>query len=151
MYYSMNKTAYSLIVIDEAGRYMPQSVENDEQLKSLSKTLSDSVKELRKMRCGFMFVTQTISEIQNDIFTNLHYRIYGAGLAVGADAEHIKAREGESAFEVYQALPDPRLSGTFSYMVAGVLLALGSTGRPMIIEVFSSGGDLLQQNQFLIR
>ncbi len=150
-YYSQNRTGNCLIVLDEAGRYIPQSAENDDRVKSLSKTLADSVKELRKMRCGFMFITQTISEIQKDIFRNLHYRVYGVGLAVGADAEHIKSKEGESSFEVYRALPDPRLSGTFSFMIGGVLLALGSTGRPMIIEGFSSGQDLLAQNQFLMR
>jgi hypothetical protein len=150
LFYAQDKTGNCLIVLDEAGRYIPQNSENDDHLKSLSKTLSDSVKELRKMRCGFMFITQTISEIQKDIFRNLHYRVYGVGLAVGADAEHIRSREGESAFEIYKALPDPRLSGTFSFMIAGVLLALGSTGRPMIIEGYSSGEELIRQNQFLL-
>lgn len=149
-YYSKNKTGNCLIVLDEAGRFIPQAAENDDKVKSLSKTLSDSVKELRKMRCGFMFITQTISEIQKDIFRNLHYRVYGVGLAVGADAEHMRAKEGDSAFDVYKTLPDPRLSGTYSFMVAGILLALGSTGKPMIIEGFSSGEHLIEENQGLI-
>jgi|GEM_PF-6731149 len=35
-------------------------------------------------------------------------------------------------------------------MVAGVLIALGSSGRPMVIEGFSSGQTLLNANDHLI-
>ena len=102
------------------------------------------------MRCGFMFITQTITEIQKEIFRNLHFRIYGVGLGVGADADHIKSREGDDVFELYKSLPDPRLSRTFSFMIGGVLLALGSSGRPMVIEGFPSGQAVLDANGHLM-
>lgn len=139
-----------LIVLDEAGRFIPQNPGHDNMLRRLCKVLTDSTKELRKMRCGFLFITQTLAEIQKEIFRNLHFRIYGVGLGVGADADHIRSREGDDAFELYRALPDPRLSGTYSFMVAGVLIALGSSGRPMVIEGFSSGQALLQLNQHIV-
>jgi len=135
-----------LIVLDEAGRFIPQNPGNDDMLRRLCKVLTDSTKELRKMRCGFMFITQTLAEIQKEIFRNLHFRIYGVGLGVGSDADHIRSREGDDAFELYRALPDPRLSGTYSFMIAGVLIALGSSGRPMVIEGFPSGQALLEAN-----
>lgn len=150
MYYRQNTPGNALIVLDEAGRYVPQDTGDDDVLRSLCQKLTDSVKEMRKMRCGFLFITQTIAEIQKEIFRNLHFRIYGVGLGVGADAEHITSREGKEAFELYRSLPDPRLSRTFSFMVAGVLLALGSSGRPMVIEGFSSGQAVLDANGHLI-
>jgi len=150
IYYKQGNPGNALIVLDEAGHYIPQDAGDDHMLRSLCRQLTDSVKEMRKMRCGFMFITQTITEIQKEIFRNLHFRIYGVGLGVGADADHIKAREGDDAFELYRSLPDPRLSGTFSFMVAGVLLALGSSGRPMVIEGFPSGQAVLDANAHLL-
>lgn len=150
IHYRSGKPGNSLIVLDEAGRYIPQDPGDDDKLRSLCRQLTESVKEMRKMRCGFMFITQTITEIQKEIFRNLHFRIYGVGLGVGADADHIKAREGDDAYELYRALPDPRLSKTFSFMVGGVLLALGSSGRPMVIEGFSSGQAVLDANKHLL-
>ncbi len=149
IYYRSDRPSNALIVIDEAGRYIPQDVGDDDLQRKLCRELIDSVKEMRKMRCGFMFITQTITEIQKEIFRNLHFRIYGVGLGVGADADHIKSREGEDAFELYKSLPDPRLSHTFSFMVGGVLLALGSSGKPMIIEGFPSGDAIINANQHL--
>lgn len=151
IYYRQGKPGNALIVLDEAGRYIPQDAGDDTLLRSLCRQLTDSVKEMRKMRCGFMFITQTITEIQKEIFRNLHFRIYGVGLGVGADADHIKSREGEDAFELYRSLPDPRLSKTFSFMVGGVLLALGSSGRPMVIEGFPSGQAVLNANKHLTK
>lgn len=148
--YRQDNPGNCLIVLDEAGRYIPQDVGDNERVRTLCRNLTNSVKEMRKMRCGFMFITQTIAEIQKEIFRNLHFRIYGVGLGVGADADHIKAREGDDAFELYKALPDPRLSNTFSFMVAGVLLALGSSGRPMVIEGFPSGQAVLDANTHLL-
>lgn len=150
IYYRQNRPGNALIVLDEAGRYIPQDTGEDEMLRRLCQKLTDSVKEMRKMRCGFIFITQTIAEIQKEIFRNLHFRIYGVGLGVGVDADHISAREGDDAFELYRSLPDPRLSGTFSFMVAGVVLALGSSGKPMVIEGFPSGQAVLDANGHLL-
>jgi len=150
IYYRQNRPGNALIVLDEAGRYIPQDTGEDEMLRRLCQKLTDSVKEMRKMRCGFIFITQTIAEIQKEIYRNLHFRIYGVGLGVGADADHICSREGDDAFELYRSLPDPRLSRTFSFMVAGVLLALGSSGKPMVIEGFPSGQAVIDANAHLV-
>ncbi|MGI8419406.1 MAG: helicase HerA domain-containing protein [Candidatus Levyibacteriota bacterium] len=149
--YRKNQPGNCLIVMDEAGRYIPQDTAGDTLLEKISRDLVRSVAELRKMRCGFMFIAQTIAGIQKEIYRNLHYRIYGVGLGVGADADHIKSKEGDKAFELYRSLPDPRLSQTFSFMVGGALIALGSSGRPMVIEGFSSGSIIIDNNKHLLR
>ena len=151
IYYRLNQTGNCLIVIDEAGRYIAQDTGNDVMLREVCKKLVFSVKEMRKMRCGFLFITQTTTEIQKDILRNLHFRIYGVGLGIGADVDNIRSLEGDNAFEIYRTLPDPRLSGKFSFMVAGRLLALGSSGRPMVIEGFPSGQVVLDSNQHILR
>lgn len=150
IYYCRNQTGNCLIVLDEAGRYVPQDAGSDPMLRDLCKKLTDSVKEMRKMRCGFLFITQTTTEIQKAILRNLHFRLYGVGLNVGADADNIRSLEGDDAFELYRSLPDPGLSGKFSFMVAGRLLALGSSGRPMVVEGFPDGQTVLDANQHIL-
>lgn len=147
-YYSSKASTNCLIVMDEAGRVIPQYADN-ETVRDICTQVSNSVKEMRKMRCGFLFITQTISEIVKDIYRNLHFRVYGVGLGVGADSEHFREKEGDEALELYRSLPDPRLSGVFSFMVAGTLLTLGSTGRPMFIQGFGSGEEAEKANSHL--
>jgi hypothetical protein len=150
IYYRRNQTGNCLIVLDEAGRYVPQDAGSDTMLRELCKRLTDSVKEMRKMRCGFLFITQTTTEIQKDILRNLHFRIYGVGLSIGADADNIRSLEGNDAFELYRSLPDPGLSRKFAFMIAGRLLTLGSSGSPIVIEGFPSGQTVLDVNQHIL-
>lgn len=145
-----SKKANCMIVLDEAGRFIPQSPDDDDERRDLVKDIVAKVKMLRKYQVGFMFITQTVAEIQKEIYRNLHYRVYGVGLGVGADQEHIISREGQAAFNLYKTLPDPRQSDTFSFMIAGILPVLGSTGRPMFIEGYGSDSDLIAANEALL-
>lgn len=151
MYFkSGSKKANCMIVLDEAGRFIPQIPDDDEERQELVKDIVAKVKMLRKYQVGFMFITQTVAEIQKEIYRNLHYRVYGVGLGVGSDQEHIISREGQAAFNLYKTLPDPRQSGTFSYMVSGILPVLGSTGRPMFIEGYGSDSEIIAANDRLL-
>ncbi len=143
--YNMNGKVNCLVVLDEAGRFIPESSRDDEK-RDMAEYITGRVKELRKFRVGFQFITQTVSEIQKDIYRALHYRIYGVGLAVGAEEQHIRDKEGKDAFQMYATLPDPRLSQIFSFMVCGVVVAMGTTGKPMYIEGFESDKALMQRN-----
>jgi hypothetical protein len=143
--YKRMDLANCLIIMDEAARFIPQQTDGDER-KEMADYIARRVKELRKYRVGFQFITQNVSEIRKDIVKNLHYRVYAQGLSVGSDADIIKDFEGDEAFKMYGTLPEPRLSGTFSYMVCGMILALGTTGKPMFIEGFSSDAEIMAQN-----
>jgi hypothetical protein len=136
-----------MVVIDESGEFIPQNADRDNQERNeLVNDLVSKVKKLRKYKVGFMFIAQSVAEIQKEIFRNLHYRVYGVGLGIGADRDHIVAKEGQGAFDLYQALPDPRQSGTYSYMVAGILPVLGSSGRPMFVEGLGSDDEIIDAN-----
>jgi len=153
-HYKRGTPGNALIVMDEAGRFIPQyfnESSEDDKKKQICRNLVVAVKEMRKMRTGFLFITQSIAEIQKEVFRNLHFRAYGVGLGIGADAEHMRDSEGDESYELYKTLPDPRLSGTFSFLIAGVLLTLGSSGKPMIIEGFASDTTLIQENWHLVK
>lgn len=144
-YKSDESKANCLIVMDESERYIPESPLLGME-KATSAAIVRYVKELRKYRIGFQFIAQNVTSIKKDIYRNLHYRIYGVGLSVGADAVHMVSREGQEAFDMYNALPDPRLSKTYSYMVCGAIIALGTTGKPMYIEGYGSDAEFLREN-----
>ena len=138
-----------MVIIDESGEFIPQPPDEDSERRALVADLVSKVKRLRKYKVGFMFIAQSVAEIQKEIFRNLHYRVYGVGLGIGADRDHLVAKEGQGAFDLYQTLPDPRQSKTYSYMIAGILPVLGSSGRPMFIEGFESDEIIIQSNRHL--
>jgi hypothetical protein len=143
--YKQNGNVNCLIVLDEAGRFIPESSKDDEK-SSMAKYITERVKEMRKFRVGWQFITQTVTEIQKDIYRSLHYRVYGVGLGVGSEEQYIKDMEGKEAFAMYATLPEPRLSGIYSHMMCGNIIALGTTGNPMYIEGFHSDQETMERN-----
>jgi len=145
-YKKLEADANCLIVMDEAKRFIPHSASEDSRLYAMSKYIAEKVTEFRKYNVGFQFITQNVTQIRSDIYSNLHYRIYGAGLTSGGDGNKIKELEGDDAFKTYATLPEPGQSGIYSYMVCGRILALGTTGKPMFIEGLGSDVDIMQDN-----
>lgn len=139
--------ANCLIVMDEAGLFVPQNPEDNEGLRHLTRTIVDSVRTLRKYQMGFLFITQGISSIDKEIYRNLHYRIYGPGLNVGADKEHILNKEGRDALNIYEGLPDPRRSGIFTFMMTGNLPILGTSNRPLFVQAYASSEEFWEANR----
>ena len=76
------KKTNAMIVLDEAGLFIPAHTDND-RVRRIATDLADKAKMLRKLSVGMLFFTQRISSISSEIFAQLHFRIYGAGLAVG--------------------------------------------------------------------
>ncbi len=136
----------ALVVLDEASTYVPRHTD-DPKIRRIAKDLAAKAKMLRKLGVGMMLMTQRISGIDEDIFSQMHFRLYGAGLAMGGDAQAIRNMEGDAALALYSDLPNPRLSGRFSFMVAGALVAIGSSGQPMFVQGFKDGDTLMRENE----
>lgn len=135
--------ANALFVIDEAGRFCSQETAGQTRIQQLLATrIENCFMMLRKERVGLILITQYIREIRKNIYASLFgpnaLRIYGAGLGVGVDGDYIAEAEGREAMQLYRQIPPPRMTGQYRFMVAGGNLSLGSTGKPVIIEGFSS-------------
>ena len=107
-----------------------------------------TVRTLRKMRTGFLFITQSISKIRSDIFKQLHYCFYGAGL-IANELKSMEEKDGVEAKEAYQKLPNPKQSGRYCFLVNGGLVCLGTSSRPMIIEATGDMHSFKERNQHL--
>ncbi len=145
VYRSRRGGTNAMIVLDEASLFIPQT-SDDDRIRSISKDLGEKAKMLRKLSVGMLLMTQRISGIRQEIYAQMHFRAYGAGLAMGGDAEAIRSMEGAEAFKLYSDLPDPKLSGAYSFMIAGALVALGSSGEPMFVRGFRDGDALMDAN-----
>ena len=100
------------------------------------------------MRTGFLFITQSISKIRSDIYKQLHYCFYGAGL-IANDLKRLEEKDGAEAKEAYKNLPNPKQSGRYCFLINGGLVCLGTSSRPMIVEAVGGHPEFLALNAHL--
>jgi len=142
-----------LVVMDEASRFIPQHVTDDNKerdKRQMVDTITRYVRELRKFQIGFFFITQSVSEINKEIYKNLHFTVYGPGLGIGSEEHYIVDKEGKNAFDLYRKLPNPRKTGKFTFMMGGHLSMLGTTDNPIFIQAFGSDQAILEKNKHLL-
>ena len=152
MYEKGKQKPNCLIVMDEARQFIPQRVfddSTDKDKQRMVETITRYVRELRKFQIGFLFITQGVSDINKEIYKNLHFTFYGPGLGLGSEENYIVDKEGRNAFNLYQKLPNPRKTGKFTFMMGGHLSMLGSTGNPIFIQAFNSDQMIIEKNKHL--
>ncbi len=141
-----------LVVMDEAHIYAPRDIRGDTEeekryVRELRLTVRDTVRMARKTGLGMMFISQTTTSIDGELFKNFHVRMYGWGMFHGADAQLIKEYEGEDAFYGYSAMPNPKQTQRYGFLVSGPIVGIGAaTGSSMLIEGFGSDKELADYN-----
>lgn len=138
-----------LIVLDEAHRYAKQKSQDEEipeVITSLRKMLESATRETRKYSLGWLFITQSIVGFSKDIYRQLTDVWYGYGLTIGRDVDHVKSRVGDEAYKLYAHFPNPKQTGIYNYLVYGGSVSLGTMGKPIAIEAFSTFKAFLDAN-----
>ena len=74
--YSQGKKANCLVVLDEAHRYMNTYSYNDE-IKELTTSIIDAVRTTRKYGIGYMFITQSIESLHEEIRQQIRIFAFG--------------------------------------------------------------------------
>lgn len=136
LFYSQGKKANSLIVMDEAHRFISNG-SKDERVKELTGEIIDSVRTTRKFGIGYMFITQTIESLDEEILRQM--RIFGFGYGLTSGQELRKVSEiinNPSAIQLYKSFIDPSSNGKFPFMFFGPISPLSFTGSPLFIEVY---------------
>jgi len=134
------------VVLDEAHHYVPQDVGRSPDRIRLLKLIEDATRTTRKYGIGWMFITQSIADFSKEVYRQIHDHVFAWGLGIGADETHVSQVVGRELFELYQTLPNPKQSGTYGFMVAGGIVALGTRGTPMVIRGFPSMEKFLSVN-----
>ncbi len=136
-FYAKRKKANALIVMDEAHRFISTDTK-DEKIKELTKEIVDSVRTTRKYGIGYMFITQTIESLSEEIIRQMRIFGFGYGLTSGQELKKVsEVVNNNAAIKLYKSFIDPSSNGKFPFMFFGPISPLSFTGSPLFIEVYN--------------
>lgn len=135
--YTKGIGANCLIVMDEAHRFISREVA-DERIKRLTSDIISSVRTTRKYGIGYMFITQTIESLDEEILRQMRIFAFGYGLTSGQELRKVgEFVNNPSALQLYKSFIDPSSNRRFPFMFFGPISPLSFTGSPLFIEVYS--------------
>lgn len=134
--YAKGKKANCLIVMDEAHRFISKE-SPDERIKELTNEIIGSVRTTRKYGIGYMFITQTIESLDEEILRQMRIFGFGYGLTAGNELRKIsEIVNNPSAIQLYKSFIDPSSNGKYPFMFFGPVSPLSFTGSPLFVEVY---------------
>jgi hypothetical protein len=134
--YSNGEKAKALIVMDEAHRFISTNAQ-DEKIRVLTKEIVDSVRTTRKYGIGYMFITQTIESLHEEILRQTRIFGFGYGLTSGQELRKVgEVVNNPAAIQLYKSFIDPSSNGKFPFMFFGPISPLSFTGSPLFIEMY---------------
>lgn len=130
-----------LIVIDEAHRFVSHE-SKDPHIIELTNEIIDSVRTTRKYGIGYMFITQTVESMDQEILNQMRIFGFGYGLTIGSEIKTISNLvNNENALKLYKSFIDPSSSGRYPFMFFGSISPLSFTGAPLFLEVYRDPKD----------
>ena len=133
--YAQGKQANSLVVMDEAHRFINTYSFND-KIKQLTTSIIDAVRTTRKYGIGYMFITQTIESLHEEIRRQIRIFAFGYGLTSGSEFVKIKdIINDEAGGKFYRSFIDPSSNRKFPFMFYGPVSPLSFTGAPLFLEM----------------
>jgi len=153
--YQNDVSLNTLVVLDEAHRLAPQErIANNERKQRIKTNLIDAVRTTRKYGLGWMFLSQTVSSLDNEIVQQLRISFFGFGLSMGTEyrkLQEIVGGKGEY-LKLYQQFRDPHSSfdiesREYSFMTIGPVSPLSFSGTPLFLNVFTDVDGFLKANK----
>ncbi len=156
-HYKEGKSLNTLVVIDEAHRFVPSGRLENRNSESVRRTLIDAVRTTRKYGLGWMFISQTLSSLDREIVEQLRISFFGFGLSMGSELRSLTEIIGgsQSAMNLYQSFRDPHSSfdlesRQYSFMTVGPVSPLSFAGTPLFFNAFNDVGEFLRANNLEI-
>lgn len=152
--YADTRTLNALVVIDEAHRLAPRGrMEDDEFARDVRNTLIDAARTTRKYGLGWLFISQTLSSIHQEIIQQLRIFFFGFGLSLGQEFQSLRELVGSSgtALSLYQLFRDPHSAfdvsaRTYSWMTIGPVSPLSFAGTPLFFNAFNTVEAFVEAN-----
>jgi DNA helicase HerA-like ATPase len=139
--YAKGNKGNALIVMDEAHRFISTD-STDDRIKELTKEIVDSVRTTRKYGIGYMFITQTIESLNEEIIRQMRIFGFGYGLTSGQELRKVsEVVNNPAAVKLYKSFIDPSSNGKFPFMFFGPISPLSFTGSPLFIEMYKDFND----------
>ncbi|NUM43079.1 MAG: ATP-binding protein [Anaerolineales bacterium] len=157
--YQNDVSLNTLVVLDEAHRLAPQErIANNERKQRIKTNLIDAVRTTRKYGLGWMFLSQTLSSLDNEIVQQLRISFFGFGLSMGAEYKKLQELVGGKGeyLKLYQQFRDPHssfdiASREYSFMTIGPVSPLSFSGTPLFLNVFTDVNNFLKSNNIAIQ
>jgi hypothetical protein len=151
--YQGEKSLNTLVVLDEAHRFAPQERDNNERKQRIKRNLVDAVRTTRKYGLGWMFLSQTLSSLDNEIVQQLRISFFGFGLSMGTEFRKLQELVGGKGeyLKLYQQFRDPHssfdtASREYSFMTIGPVSPLSFSGTPLFFNAFSEVEEFIKSN-----
>lgn len=124
-----------LIVMDEAHRFI-STTSFDERIQQLSTKIIDSVRTTRQYGIGYMFITQTIDSLHEEIRRQIRIAAFGYGLTSGTEFNKIRdIINDDASAKFYRSFIDPSSNNKYPFMFYGPVSPLSFTGSPLFLEM----------------
>ncbi len=134
--YAKGEQANCLVVLDEAHRFISTHATYDEKIKQLTMSIIDAVRTTRKYGIGYMFITQTIESLHEEIRQQTRIFSFGYGLTSGSEFKKIKDIINDDAgAKFYRSFIDPSSNKKYPFMFYGPISPLSFTGAPLFLEM----------------
>ena len=147
LYGSGKKLANTLVVMDEAHRFISKSP-SESRIKELTKNIVDAVRTTRKYGVGHMFITQTLESLDDEIVKQLRIHVFGYGLTTGDELRKIRNTvDSDSALNLYKSFIDPSNTKRYPFMFLGAVSPLSLSGSPLFIEAYNKFEDYEKNNR----
>lgn len=151
--YKDGENLNTLVLIDEAHRLAPQGYIEDDAARDVRTVLIDAARTTRKYGLGWMFISQTLSSLHQEILQQFRIFFFGFGLGLGQEFQSLRQLVGSSgtALDLYQLFRDPHsafdvASRQYSFMTIGPVSPLSFSGTPLFLNAFNRKEDFLRAN-----
>jgi len=155
-FYKEGQSLNALVVIDEAHRLAPRDLpREDEASRGVRGMLIDAARTTRKYGLGWLFISQTLSSLHQEILQQLRIFFFGFGLGLGQEFQSLRQLVGSSgpALGLYQLFRDPHsafdvTSRQYSFMTIGPVSPLSFSGSPLFFNAFNNVDAFVEANGF---
>jgi len=157
-FYKAGQNLNALVVIDEAHRLAPRDLpREDEASRGVRGMLIDAARTTRKYGLGWLFISQTLSSLHQEILQQLRIFFFGFGLGLGQEFQSLRQLVGTSgpALSLYQLFRDPHsafdvTSRQYSFMTIGPVSPLSFSGTPLFFNAFNKIDDFINTNSLKV-
>ena len=133
--YAKGEQSNCLVILDEAHRFI-STQSSDPVIKELSISIIDAVRTTRKYGIGYMFITQTIESLHEEIRQQIRVFAFGYGLTSGTEFRKIKdVINDDTGAKFYRSFIDPISNNKYPFMFYGPISPLSFTGAPLFLEM----------------
>jgi hypothetical protein len=148
--YETHRNLNTLVIFDEAHKFAPRGGDVKEKEKIRSK-LVYAARTTRKYGLGWMYISQTLASLHQDIINQIRAYFFGYGLAIGPELDSLRELVGSDSLKLYQQFRDPQsaadaASRKFPFMARGPISPLSATLTPLFFTAFNDVQEFLKAN-----